>query len=646
MNPGYINQDSPLLLARRLSNAVSLAAMLRELSSALAHEMQGGDIAMINLHDDYHRLLKCVEVIFPPEMNNFRATFTNFVIPRDSDTYHVYESGQRLCITPDTMRTHSMAAQKIFEMWQARQLDILPIAPVGVAPAYGALLLISRDEVPTAERVDRIAGLLEDVAGIVRLQVELQFLRERSANVRDVEAELDSMLRFVAEASNLSSVDAICRRVLAEFCERFDMDMGAVWLREADLLRCVSLSARGVLPAWVEAWRTYVENTPISAVVEHDSTASFVYHTGSGMHFADLEKLRQLAVAEKDRVMFQLAPDLRSFSGHPIKQNQRSIGVLGLFSLRRTQCVSPEQMKQIGYWADFLGAIIDSAQTYDMLDARTVELGRSNAELACTLKELHATQAALLQSQKISSLGSIVVAVAHELNTPIGNALVCATAAEDGLDVFVRESKTGLRRSTLDRYFDQTREAYELIRKNLDRASGLIQSFKDTAIDRANLQRQMFAIDALLHDIVGAHAGHWQAAEVQIELQLETTVQCDSYPESIFRVVKTLVENAITHAFEGVDQKRVTIRVRECGDDRIAIDCIDNGCGIAAAHVDRVFDPFFTTRFGQGNSGLGLYQVYNLVTSVLDGGVEVASESGAGTRFSVIFPKSPRVPTA
>jgi signal transduction histidine kinase len=64
----------------------------------------------------------------------------------------------------------------------------------------------------------------------------------------------------------------------------------------------------------------------------------------------------------------------------------------------------------------------------------------------------------------------------------------------------------------------------------------------------------------------------------------------------------------------------------------------DNGCGIAPENMGRIYDPFFTTKLGRGGSGLGLNIVYNIVYGILDGKIDVHSELGAGTRFTVTLP--------
>ena len=76
------------------------------------------------------------------------------------------------------------------------------------------------------------------------------------------------------------------------------------------------------------------------------------------------------------------------------------------------------------------------------------------------------------------------------------------------------------------------------------------------------------------------------------------------------------------------------------GDDRVILRVSDNGCGIPVEHLSRVFDPFFTTRLGQGGSGLGLHIVFNLVTTTLGGEIRVDSAPGKGAVFTIDLPRA------
>jgi signal transduction histidine kinase len=103
-------------------------------------------------------------------------------------------------------------------------------------------------------------------------------------------------------------------------------------------------------------------------------------------------------------------------------------------------------------------------------------------------------------------------------------------------------------------------------------------------------------------------------------------------------VLTNLVMNAIVHAYRPGDAGRLTIRVSKGRRDTVRIVFSDDGRGIAPEHRAKVFDPFFTTGRDRGSTGLGLHIVYNLVTAKLHGTIDLDSEPGRGTRFTIDLP--------
>ena len=103
-------------------------------------------------------------------------------------------------------------------------------------------------------------------------------------------------------------------------------------------------------------------------------------------------------------------------------------------------------------------------------------------------------------------------------------------------------------------------------------------------------------------------------------------------------MLTNLIDNAVRHGFEGHDGGTIRISAARLDDGQVELRVADNGRGIAAEHLPRVFDPFFTTRLGQGGSGLGLNIVHNIVVSVLGGSVAAESTPGAGTCFILTLP--------
>jgi signal transduction histidine kinase len=264
------------------------------------------------------------------------------------------------------------------------------------------------------------------------------------------------------------------------------------------------------------------------------------------------------------------------------------------------------------------------------VDERTIELREA-------MEVLEATQQELVQAEKLAGLGSLVAGVAHELNTPIGNAMVVATSLKDTNQYFVDSIKEGLRRSVLDSYIEQSCDSADSIERNLRRAAELISSFKQVAVDQSSYQRRPFNLDEVLHEIKVTMSPNLSKNQITLNEECEANIQMDSYPGPLTQVLMNLLSNAIVHAFSEQAEKSVAIQGRLI-DGQAVLTITDNGKGIELENQQKIFDPFFTTRLGQGGSGLGLNIVYNLVTGLLGGTINVTSELDVGTCFTLTLP--------
>ena len=123
-----------------------------------------------------------------------------------------------------------------------------------------------------------------------------------------------------------------------------------------------------------------------------------------------------------------------------------------------------------------------------------------------------------------------------------------------------------------------------------------------------------------------------------LEVALQDGIQMDSYPGPLGQLITNFVTNALAHAFEGRNHGTMRLTTRLQQGDVAEIIFSDNGVGIPVEHQPRVFDPFFTTKLGQGGSGLGLNIVFNIVTNLLGGKIELQSYVGVGTSLIITLP--------
>ena len=126
--------------------------------------------------------------------------------------------------------------------------------------------------------------------------------------------------------------------------------------------------------------------------------------------------------------------------------------------------------------------------------------------------------------------------------------------------------------------------------------------------------------------------------EIAVTMAIPDGIELDSYPGPYGQVIANHVGNALFHAFDGWEEGRVEVRLAGRSGGTVVVEVADNGAGIPPNAIGRVFEPFFTTRLGQGGSGLGLHIVHNLVTGVLGGRVGVASTLGQGAVFTLHIP--------
>jgi signal transduction histidine kinase len=261
-------------------------------------------------------------------------------------------------------------------------------------------------------------------------------------------------------------------------------------------------------------------------------------------------------------------------------------------------------------------------------------------ENARAYQRLGTLQQQLMAQEKLAALGAMVAGVAHELNTPIGNSLLVAStvlAATDALAERVEQPQP-MRRAELQAYLRQAREGLAVIERSMQGAGTLVSSFKQVAVDRSAEQRRLFSVAEVCEQCAQTLGVALRQAGIGLQLQLEKALQLDAYPGALGQVLVILMSNALTHAFAGRAGGTLTLELHALTGERISLSVADDGVGMSEAVRRRVFEPFFTTRFGQGGSGLGLSIAHNIVESLLGGQLRVSSTPGQGSCFTLELP--------
>ncbi|MCA8908760.1 MAG: sensor histidine kinase [Rhodospirillaceae bacterium] len=244
----------------------------------------------------------------------------------------------------------------------------------------------------------------------------------------------------------------------------------------------------------------------------------------------------------------------------------------------------------------------------------------------------------LIRSEKMASLGSLVAGIAHELNTPIGNAVTIGSTMADQIRICDEEVASGkLRKSTIVQTIDHLKEGTEIMLRGLSRAADLIGQFKQIAVDQSGEQRRSFALDPYLQEVAASIQFTVKHRQAKLSVDAASGATLDSFPGPLSQVVINLVTNAFTHGFPDDEPGTVSVGARMAG-GKAVVTVTDTGCGIPPSAQDKIFDPFYSTRLGAGGAGLGLSIVHGIVTDVLGGTIHVESAPGRATVFTLNIP--------
>ncbi|MEW6983403.1 ATP-binding protein [Colwelliaceae bacterium 6471] len=272
------------------------------------------------------------------------------------------------------------------------------------------------------------------------------------------------------------------------------------------------------------------------------------------------------------------------------------------------------------------------------VDLRTQELHKQNEALSSTLVELEQAQSQLIESEKMASLGNLVAGISHEVNTPIGVSVTAASHLHKETKTFgVKFNNGELTKSGFIEYMNLADETSEIILSNLERASTLIQSFKQIAVDQTSDTRSTFKLKEHLDMLIVSLRPTYKILPITINLTGDE-VEIECYPGLLNQVITNLIINSIKHGLENCTQGEISVSI-EHEEEQITVTVADNGVGISDDIKSKVFDPFFTTQRGSGGSGLGLNIVYNIVTQKLHGEIRIEDNIPSGVKFVVSLPK-------
>jgi signal transduction histidine kinase len=284
-------------------------------------------------------------------------------------------------------------------------------------------------------------------------------------------------------------------------------------------------------------------------------------------------------------------------------------------------------------------------ESIEDLQKKSAVIEEANKTLTQTLNELKATQAQLIQSEKMASLGELTAGIAHEIQNPLNFVNNFSEVSNELIDEMKEQLDKG-NTEDANAIAKEVKMSLEKINFHGKRADAIVKSMLQHSRTSSN-KKEPTDINALADEYLRLAYHGLRAKDKSFNAAIKT-----DYDENIGLIkiisqdIGRVILNLITNAFYAVMEKKtlipegyeptVTVSTKKI-DNKIVVEVKDNGTGIPQKALDKIFQPFFTTKpTGQG-TGLGLSLSYDIVTKGHGGELKVETREGEYTMFSIIL---------
>lgn len=324
---------------------------------------------------------------------------------------------------------------------------------------------------------------------------------------------------------------------------------------------------------------------------------------------------------------------------------------------RQQKALEKERLKALEKEKEYKITETLKAQLEVQVAERTAALMQQKAELEQTISELKSTQAQLIQSEKMASLGELTAGIAHEIQNPLNFVNNFSEVSAELVDEMNDELQNGNSEDAKQIALD-LKQNLEKINHHGKRADAIVKGMLQHSRSSSGV-KEPTDINALADEYLRLAYHGLRAKDKSFNATMKTEFdeslgKINVVPQDIGRVIL----NLITNAFYAVNEKKklsagenpasakptyeptVSVSTKRNG-TKVLISVKDNGKGIPQHIIDKIFQPFFTTKPSGEGTGLGLSMSYDIITKTHGGELKVETQTAGetGSMFTIVLPE-------
>lgn len=302
-----------------------------------------------------------------------------------------------------------------------------------------------------------------------------------------------------------------------------------------------------------------------------------------------------------------------------LKDGENILGVIDVES-RQTNAFTHTDLLAMESLAGILAAVVANANQYQKLQETIVQLRAAEIEVNARMEAQRVAENKLLQAAKLAAVGEMAAGIAHELNNPL-------TTVIGFSELIFNDMQAGA----------PNYDEMGMVLAEARRASGVVRRLLDFS-RQGERTRARSDLNEIVYDVVALTQHLIRINDVTLSLALDGELPWTLMDTNLMKqVLLNLVHNAL-QAMPGGGYLQIATYPALKDDKKWAVMSVkDSGVGIKPADIERVFEPFFTTRSDRGGTGLGLSVTYGIVADH-GGTIEISSEPGKGSTFAVWLP--------